>query len=188
MTWRYSEEAVVQSHNSQPHCTVPSISPGNRAPQTFIPAAYGLEVGKSDQWYLWGVGSHRLCWGIARMRFLGAADLYVVEPPMVSGSCWEKHGLSSTPHAPERSIRFNPLMPLLCREIKFSSVGGRTSERNAVPGYKPNSIFLDKILLKCKVAHLLSCECPTDHHNSPQELLIQCRGNEPRCSSIWICI
>lgn len=41
-----SKELAMQSHNSQPGCPMPSISPGNRAAQTCITAPCGLRRGQ----------------------------------------------------------------------------------------------------------------------------------------------
>ena len=43
------KELVIKSHNSQPDCPMPSISPGNRGAQTSITAPCVLGVGKTGQ-------------------------------------------------------------------------------------------------------------------------------------------
>ena len=46
--------------------------------------------------------------------------------PVASGRGWEKHGQSSIPHALERNIKLNPLLPLFCKDARHSPEGWRT--------------------------------------------------------------
>lgn len=53
-----SKELVIQSYNSQPDCSMPSISPGKRAAQTSITVPSELKWARLARRYLWRVSSH----------------------------------------------------------------------------------------------------------------------------------
>ena len=118
-----SKDFVIQSHISLLNCPC-HLSHLKIELHTFlVQFPMCLKWARLVRRYTWRVSRHSFCWAIARMGFLEAADLHLVkhwgEIPVVSGSCWEKHGQSSVhalerslpmpPHALDRSIKLNPL-------------------------------------------------------------------------------